>query len=103
MYEFTEDCMLHIDAIDEEHKRLFQMINEAFELVEKTEDVTAIGQSLIANLKDYAATHLAHEEAYMESIHDPELPLRRQNTLHLQRRSMNLNWIPHHHAMPRDR
>ena len=56
MYEFTEDCMLHIDAIDEEHKRLFQMINEAFELVEKTEDVTAIGQSLIANLKDYAAT-----------------------------------------------
>ena len=36
MYEFTEDCMLHIDAIDEEHKRLFQMINEAFELVEKT-------------------------------------------------------------------
>ena len=41
MYEFTEDCMLHIDAIDEEHKRLFQMINEAFELVEKTEDVTA--------------------------------------------------------------
>ena len=57
--------MLHIDAIDEEHKRLFQMINEAFELVEKTEDVTAIGQSLIANLKDYAATHLAHEEAYM--------------------------------------
>ena len=77
MYEFTEDCMLHIDAIDEEHKRLFQMINEAFELVEKTEDVTAIGQSLIANLKDYAATHLAHEEAYMESIHDPELPLQK--------------------------
>ena len=35
MYEFTEDCMLHIDAIDEEHKRLFQMINEAFDLVEK--------------------------------------------------------------------
>ena len=79
------------------------MINEAFELVEKTEDVTAIGQSLIANLKDYAATHLAHEEAYMESIHDPELPLQRQNMLHLQRRSTNLNWIPHHHAMPRDR
>ena len=62
MYEFTEDCMLHIDAIDEEHKRLFQMINEAFELVEKTEDVTAIGQSLIANLKDYAATHLASRD-----------------------------------------
>ena len=77
MYEFTEDCMLHIDAIDEEHKRLFRMINEAFDLVEKTEDVTGITQSLIANLKDYAATHFAHEEAYMESIHDPELPLQK--------------------------
>ena len=40
--------------------------------------MTAIGQSLIANLKDYAATHLAHEEAYMESINDPELALQKK-------------------------
>lgn len=103
MYEFTEDCMLHIDAIDEEHKRLFQMINEAFELVEKTEDVTAHRSKPDANLKDYAATHLAHEEAYMESTMILSFLSRRQNMLHLQRRSTNLNWIPHHHAMPRDR
>lgn len=118
MYEFTEDCMLHIDAIDEEHRRLFQMINEAFALVEKTEDVTGITQSLIANLKDYAATHFAHEEAYMESIHDPELPLQKTehaaftkkinefkldtSTLKNAKRSLNglltylVRWLYHH-------
>ncbi|MDO5019447.1 MAG: bacteriohemerythrin [Lachnospiraceae bacterium] len=77
MYEFTEDCMIHIDQIDEEHRRLFQMLNEAFAMVQETEDVSAITISLLSNLKNYALTHFAHEEAYMESIHDPELPLQK--------------------------
>ncbi len=77
MYEFTEDCMTHIDQIDEEHRRLFQMLNEAFAMVQETEDVSAITLSLLSNLKNYAMTHFAHEEAYMESIHDPELPLQK--------------------------
>ena len=77
MYEFTEDCMIHIDQIDEEHRRLFQMLNEAFAMVQETEDVSAITISLLSNLKNYAMTHFAHEEAYMESIHDPELPLQK--------------------------
>ena len=77
MYEFTEDCLTHIDAIDEEHRRLFQMLNEAISLSQETADVTLIANNLIAGLKDYAATHLAHEEAYMESIHDPELSLQK--------------------------
>lgn len=65
MYEFTEDCMIHIEQIDDEHRRLFQMINEAVSLVDQTPDVSVIAKSLIAGLKDYAATHFAHEEAYM--------------------------------------
>lgn len=77
MYEFTEDCMIHIDQIDEEHRKLFQMLNEAFAMVQETKDVSAITISLLSNLKSYAMTHFAHEEAYMESIHDPELPLQK--------------------------
>lgn len=78
MYEFTEDCMIHIEEIDNEHRRLFQMVNEAIDLAEHTEDVTTIADSLLPRLKEYAATHFAHEEAYMESINDPELPLQRK-------------------------
>lgn len=73
MYEFTEDCMIHIDNIDEEHRKLFQMLNEAFALVKETDNAASIAKNLIANLKDYAVTHFAHEEEYMKSIHDPEL------------------------------
>lgn len=46
-------------------------------MVQETEDVSAITLSLLSNLKNYAMTHFAHEEAYMESIHDPELPLQK--------------------------
>ncbi len=80
MYEFTEDCMIHIEQIDNEHRKLFQMLNEAFTMVQETEDASAITISLLSNLKNYAMTHFAHEEAYMESIHDPELSL--QKTQH---------------------
>ena len=76
-YEFTDDCLIHIDEIDAEHRRLFQMINESIALANETEDVSPIANNLLAGLKDYAATHFAHEEAYMETIHDPELPLQR--------------------------
>lgn len=77
MYEFTEDCLTHIDAIDEEHRRLFQMLNEAITLSQDAADVKPVANNLLASLKDYAATHFAHEEAYMESIHDPELSLQK--------------------------
>ena len=68
MYEFTEDCMIHIDNIDEEHRKLFQMLNEAFALVKETDNAASIAKNLIDNLKDYAITHFAHEEEYMKNI-----------------------------------
>ena len=34
MYEFTEDCMIHIEQIDNEHRKLFQMLNEAFTMLD---------------------------------------------------------------------
>lgn len=78
MYEFTQDCILHVEQIDDEHRRLFQIINETLALLEQTEDVTPLSKNLLKNLTDYAATHFAHEEAYMEQIHDPELPLQKK-------------------------
>ncbi len=78
MYEFTEDCMIHVEEIDNEHRRLFQMINEAVALVDSTDDAQVIASNLIKNLKDYAATHFAHEEAYMERMNDPELELQKK-------------------------
>ena len=77
MYEFTDDCLIHIEQIDNEHRQLFALLNESIAMVSEVSDVTTIYKNLIAKLKDYAINHFAHEEAYMESIHDPELKLQR--------------------------
>lgn len=74
MYKFTKDCMIGIKQIDDEHQKLFAMLNDAIALTNETEDTEKIYKNLIKNLKEYAATHFSHEEAYMKEINDPELP-----------------------------
>lgn len=78
MYEFTNDCLIGIKEIDDEHARLFKMVNDAIAMSNELDDITPVANNLIANLKDYVATHFAHEEAYMESINDPELALQKK-------------------------
>lgn len=73
MYQFTDDCLIGIEEIDNEHRKLFHMINEAFELLRNPSNAPVLVKNLVINLKDYAAAHFAHEEAYMEKINDPEL------------------------------
>lgn len=78
MYQFTEDCLTGYETIDEEHRQLFQTINEIAEtLMDETksaQEVLLSAKNLVYTLKEYASTHFAHEEEYMEKIHDPELP-----------------------------
>lgn len=73
MYLFTEDCMIGIKEIDEEHRQLFQMLNETLELIGSNGNSGNIGKNLLEKLKEYARIHFAHEEAYMEQIGDMEL------------------------------
>ena len=78
MYEFTKDCMINIEQIDNEHRQLFQVINESIELINKTDDVMPLCNNLLKSLKDYSLNHFSHEEAYMEEINDPELSLQKK-------------------------
>lgn len=73
MYQFTEDCLTGIPVIDEEHRRLFQLINDAFILLEKPETDMETVKTLVIELRSYASTHFKHEEVYMEEHQDPEL------------------------------
>ncbi|MCX4270304.1 MAG: bacteriohemerythrin [Lachnospiraceae bacterium] len=75
MYRFTEDCYIGIPEIDQEHLKLFQLINEAVESMKQpSTDKSALAKHLLNGLKEYTLTHFSHEEAYMEKINDPELP-----------------------------
>ena len=78
MYEFTDDCLTGNKQIDDEHRMLFQIINEAVALSsEKDADNVIIMKSMLAKLRDYAEVHFAHEEEYMEKTSDPELARQR--------------------------
>ena len=74
MFTFTKDCLIGVAEIDDEHKRLFELIEEVDTAVKAGSDSMATAMSLLNELKQYAVTHFAHEEAYMASIQDPELP-----------------------------
>lgn len=87
MYQFTEDCLIGIEQIDEEHRMLFSLINEAAELPTESCTPNTVAQ-ILSRLSDYAATHFAHEEAYMSEHNDPELSLQQKEhaafTAHVQ-------------------
>ena len=68
MYQFTEDCLIGIPKIDEEHRKLFGLINEATDLLSVTPLAPANVQKILSELNSYVATHFAHEEEFMESI-----------------------------------
>lgn len=77
MYYFTDDCMTGISIVDNEHRQLFETINRISVVIgdanRPAEETMQSARKLMEDLKDYAATHFAHEENYMREIHDPEL------------------------------
>ena len=72
-YEFTDDYLTGIPSVDAQHKKLFDLTNECYELVmesaadDKYDKIVEILNELAA----YAATHFKSEEAYAENVGDP--------------------------------
>ena len=74
IYQYTDDCRLGIPVIDEEHQKLFALINQSASMISMEPDEMRItAKNLITRLREYAGTHFAHEEAYMKQIKDPQL------------------------------
>lgn len=74
-FAFTEKYLTNIPMIDQEHKKLFDIIREANDLIhnivlhDKYDRIIAI----LDQLKDYTENHFAHEEKYMTDIGYPDL------------------------------
>ena len=70
MFQFTEDCILGLTEIDQEHRELFALINKVADMLknhylpDRYEDI----KDLLEELERYAEQHFANEEAYMESV-----------------------------------
>ena len=67
---FTNKYLVGVEAIDEEHKRLFEIIAEANEILhndflyDKYDQIAGV----LENLVEYTKVHFADEEEYMASI-----------------------------------
>jgi len=70
MYEMKPEFLTGIELVDTEHARLFELANEAYELMQDdfTPDKYDYIVSILNSLNDYAKQHFKDEEAYMESI-----------------------------------
>lgn len=74
MFQFTDDCLIGIEQIDNEHRTLFELLNKTGDLLanfcsDHYQDV----KEIIEELDHYAEQHFSHEEAYMMQIRDPEI------------------------------
>ena len=78
MFTFTEDCLIGVTEIDNEHKTLFELIAKTDDALHSGDGSISEAMNLLNELKQYAKNHFAHEEAYMEEIHDAELERQRQ-------------------------
>lgn len=80
-FKFTEDCLVGVEQIDEEHRYLFHIMNQITETLCHSDEPERERDELeeyIGRLKEYGTQHFAHEEAYMEEIGDPELLMQKR-------------------------
>ena len=70
MYEMKPEYYTGIDFIDQEHAKLFEIANKAYEVLTNDfiPDKYDYIMDVVSELRDYAKYHFAHEEDYMASI-----------------------------------
>lgn len=80
MYYFTDDCLIGIEQLDNDHKKLFELMNDTMELLGNPliEDKYNQIKDVLSELQEYADSHFAREEAYMAAINDPELEFQKK-------------------------
>lgn len=68
MYEMKEEYLIGIASIDDEHRKLFELAEETYQLVNDEFIVDKYDRlsDILEEMKAYALTHLEHEEEYMK-------------------------------------
>lgn len=77
LFVFSDKYLTNVPFIDEEHKKLFEIIGDANDLIQnevlhdKYDKIIAI----IKELQEYTEIHFTHEEEYMAEIGYPDLSI----------------------------
>jgi len=94
MFEMKEDYYLGIEAIDTQHKRLFEIAEEAYQLLndEFVVDKFDYIAKILGELKDYTIFHFSDEEKYMESLQYKKLFSHKIEHQEFIEKLNNLDW-----------
>jgi hemerythrin-like metal-binding protein len=65
--EWKEEYLLGLQKIDNQHKNLFKIMNELYNIINEKKDFTLI-KNLIKELNTYAEEHFGLEEGYFEKF-----------------------------------
>ena len=95
--QWTKDLSVGVDEIDNQHKELFNRINDLVAAIKQHRCKDEIDGTL-KFLEEYAATHFAYEEHAMKDFHYPEYP---QHKAHHARYLKNLSELKNEAALPR--
>jgi hemerythrin len=71
--EWTEDLAVGSTIIDDQHKELYQRINQLLEACTQSKGREVVGET-IDFLEDYVITHFGQEEEYMQKYNYPDYP-----------------------------
>ena len=73
MILWKDEYKIGLELVDDQHKRLFEIAGEIYELVKLNEEVDKFDEivEVIQELKDYTVFHFTAEEAYMLEVGYP--------------------------------
>uniref|UniRef100_A0A7V4E4E7 Bacteriohemerythrin n=1 Tax=candidate division WOR-3 bacterium TaxID=2052148 RepID=A0A7V4E4E7_UNCW3 len=75
--EFTDELLTYVPEMDNQHKKLVELVNKVSDLLKLGDTKTAM-DILSKELKAYVDTHFDAEEKFMESIGFPKLESHRK-------------------------
>ena len=86
MFEFTNDCLIGHEDLDQDHRKMFELLNRGIYVLqdEFIVDKYDLIKDIFNELLDYSNTHFAREEAYMMQIRDAELIMQRVQHNHFR-------------------
>jgi hemerythrin len=68
---WTESLSVKVPSIDDQHKKLFELINDFYENINRRSNNENI-LKLIAGMRDYTCMHFINEERYMKKYNYPD-------------------------------
>ena len=86
---WTEDMKVNVEVLDEEHQRLFVMINELHDAIAAGHDKKAL-REILDRLMEYTKKHLSREEEMLAAVDYPGLAAHQHEHERMQQRAQNL-------------